>query len=284
MTIGARSAVLQRRLKIADWIRQYGQMRVDELSAALKVSEVTIRGDLTYLEEQGLIVRSFGKAVAAKSNTPRDRPASAPLTRALLVPMLRRAQALIEPDQIVLIGPGPLATQAIPWLAEIPGLSVVLTNADAVPIARNCLDARIYLLGGEITVESGMIDGTQALRMLDHYALGWTIFEADALSADAALLLSAKPVERLAEAATRRSSRSVVLIGNPALSLERRTAQLPLANVSDVILPGPPSSRLREILIGAGFRPIETEGGSEAYFSSQPARIGRSFHAVGELS
>ncbi|OYV56823.1 MAG: DeoR family transcriptional regulator [Acidiphilium sp. 37-67-22] len=284
LTVGAKSAVLQRRLQIADWIRQYGQMRVDELSTALKVSEVTIRGDLTYLEEQGLIVRSFGKAIAAKSAAPRDRPAGAPLTKAQLVPMLRRAQALIGPDQTVLVGPGPLATQVIPWLAEIPGLSVVLTSAEAIPLARICLDARIHLLGGEIAPDSGMIEGAGALRMLDHFALGWSIFEADALSADAALLLAAKPAERLAEAAIRRSTRSIVLIGNPALSLERRTAQLGLAGISDLILPGLPSNRLRDILLGAGFRPVEAEGGSEAHFSSHPARQRGGVRAFGEAS
>ncbi|MDE2326781.1 MAG: DeoR/GlpR transcriptional regulator [Rhodospirillales bacterium] len=284
VTIGAKSAVLQRRLKIADWIRQYGQMRVDELSTALKVSEVTIRGDLTYLEEQGLIVRSFGKAIAAKSGAPRDRPAGAPLTKALLVPMLRRAQALIGPDQTVLIGPGPLATQAIPWLAEIPGVSVVLTSTEAIPLARTCLDARIYLLGGEITAESGMIEGAGALRMLDHFALGWSILEADALSADSALLVAAKPAERLAEAAIRRSTRSIVLIGNPALSLERRTAQLGLTGISDLILPGMPSNRLRDILLGAGFRPVETDGGTEAHFSSHPAHSRSGARAFGEAS
>ncbi len=284
VTLGAKNAVLQRRLKIADWIRQYGQMRVDELSTALKVSEVTIRGDLTYLEEQGLIVRSFGKAIAAKAGAPRDRPAGAPLTKAQLVPMLRRAQALIGPDQTVLIGPGPLATQAIPWLAEIPGVSVVLTSTEAIPLARTCLDARIYLLGGEITAESGMIEGAGALRMLDHFALGWSILEADALSADSALLVAAKPAERLAEAAIRRSTRSIVLIGNPALSLERRTAQLGLTGISDLILPGMPSNRLRDILLGAGFRPVETDGGTEAHFSSHPAHSRSGARAFGEAS
>lgn len=271
MTVGTKSAVLQRRLKIADWIRQHGQMRVDELSAALLVSEVTIRGDLTYLEEQGLIVRSFGKAIAAKSTTPRDRPVSAPLTKALLLPMLRRAQALIEPDQTVLIGPGALATQVIPWLADIPGVAVLLTNVDAIPLARTCLDARIYLLGGEIGTEDGMLEGSNAFRTLDHYPLGWAVLDADALSADASLLLSSKTAERVCAAAINRAARSVILIGNPALSLERRTAQLPLTSVSDVILPAPPSNRARDILIAAGFRPTEVDAGGVAHFSSYPS-------------
>ena len=284
MTIGAKSAVLQRRLKIADWIRQHGQMRVDELSTALLVSEVTIRSDLTYLEEQGLIVRSFGKAIAAKSATPRDRPATAPLAKALLVPMLRRAQSLIGPDQTVLIGPGDLAMQLIPWLAEIPGLSVLLTNIEAILLARACLDARVHVLGGEISTETGALEGAQAMRSLDHYPLGWAIIEADALSADAALLLPSKSAERLGEAALRRAARSLVLVGNQALSLERRAAHLPLAGVSDIILPSAPSNRARDIMIGAGFRPVEGDGGTQAHFRGHQPRAERVVRTAGEAS
>lgn len=278
MTIGAKSAVLQRRLKIADWIRQHGQMRVDELSSALAVSEVTIRGDLTYLEEQGLIVRSFGKAIAARSSTPRDRPAGATLTKSLVVPMLRRAQSLVEPDQTVLIGPGALSMQIIPWLADVPGIAVLLTSIDAIPLARSCLDARIYCLGGEIGADDPQFEGSNALRSLDHYPIGWAILDADAISADAGLLLASKSTERLFEAATRRAERSIMLIGNPALSLERRPAQLPLAAATDIILPAPPSSRSRDILLGAGFRPIEPDAGTEAHFSSRPRTVPRLVH------
>ncbi|MGC9268569.1 DeoR family transcriptional regulator [Acidiphilium sp.] len=270
MTLGAKSAVLQRRLKIADWIRQHGQMRVDELSAALMVSEVTIRSDLTYLEDQGLIVRSFGKAIAAKSITKRDRPAGAALTKAMIVPMLRRAQSLIAPDQTVLIGPGALAPQIIPWLADIQGIAVVLTNVEAIPLARTCLDARIYCLGGEIDTDGSTFNGSNALRSLEHYPLAWAVLDADAISADAAFLLASKPIERLTEASVRRAGRSVMLVGNPALSLERRPAQIPLPAVTDIILPGPPSNRARDILITAGFRPIDADAGSEAHFSNHP--------------
>lgn len=282
--IGAKSAVLQRRLKIADWIRLHGQMRVDELSAALMVSEVTIRGDLSYLEEQGLIVRSFGKAIATKSAAPRDRPANAPLAKALLVPMLRRAQSLIEPDQTVLIGPGDLTMQVIPWLGEIPGLSVLLANVAAIPLARSCLDARVHVLGGEINAETGALEGAQTIRALDHYPLAWAIIEADALSADAVLLLATKSAERLGEAALRRAARSIVLIGNQALSLERRSAHLPLAGVSDIILPSVPSNRARDILLDAGFRPTESDGGNQTHFCSRRPVAERAARTAGGVS
>jgi Transcriptional regulators of sugar metabolism len=278
MTIGAKSAALQRRLKIADWIRQHGQMRVDELSAALMVSEVTIRSDLTYLEEQGLIVRSFGKAIAAKTPTPRDRPAGISLTKALSRADAAAGAGVDRGGSDRADRAGVLATQIIPWLADIPGIAVLLTSVEAIALARTCLDARIYCLGGEIGAETGSFDGSTALRGLDHYPLGWAVLDADALSADAALLLASKSAERLSEAAVRRAGRSIALVGNPALSLERRAAQIALSAVTDVILPGPPSNRARDILLGAGFRPIESELGGEAHFSSHARSVARQLH------
>ncbi|MGH7160060.1 MAG: DeoR family transcriptional regulator, partial [Acetobacteraceae bacterium] len=125
----SRSAVLERRLKIADWIRQHGQMRVDELSAALAVSTVTIRSDLNYLEEQGLLLRSFGKAIAAKVAR---RPAGEPLAKSLALPMVRLASRLIEADDALLVGHGALPLQIIPLLTELSGLILVLAALDAV--------------------------------------------------------------------------------------------------------------------------------------------------------
>src|SRR5215470_11855256 len=55
-------STLKRRLAIVDLVRKDGEARVDDLSARLGVSSVTIRSDLNYLEGQGYVVRAFGKA------------------------------------------------------------------------------------------------------------------------------------------------------------------------------------------------------------------------------
>jgi DeoR/GlpR family transcriptional regulator of sugar metabolism len=260
VTIGARSVVLQRRLKIAEWIRQNGQMRVDELSQSLMVSEVTIRGDLSYLEDQGLIVRSFGRAIAAKTIKPRDQPTSPGITKATLGPMLRLAQSLIEPDQTVLIGPGEMPAQFIPLLAEISGLAVVLSALDAVPLAQKCLDGRLHLLGGEIGLDAVSLEGAQAIRGLDYYPLGACVFQSEAVSAGGMMLLATKPMARFCAAAATRAARSIVLVEHPSLSLEQRPAQLALGTVTDLIVPSNPSARTLELLSEAGFAMAQAEG------------------------
>ena len=53
---------LRRRLQIVELVRKRGEVSVEELSQVFDVSSVTIRTDLTYLEQQRYLVRSFGKA------------------------------------------------------------------------------------------------------------------------------------------------------------------------------------------------------------------------------
>ena len=264
---GNRSAVLQRRLKIAEWIRRHGQMRVDELSEALAVSAVTIRADLNYLEEQGLLVRSFGKAIAAKGTQQRERPPMAPLAKSQALPMLRLASSVIEADQTVLVGHGELPAQIIPLLAEIPGLSVVLASLDAIPLARMLLDGRVHVLGGEIGADAASLEGSLALRGLEFIPVTHFVMQAEMLSSDGNLLLRSKPAERFCTAASRRAARRIALVERTTLSLERRPSEIPLSLLTDAIFPTPPSASAREVLAGGGFRLAGGEPGAAAHFS-----------------
>ncbi len=267
MIFGTRSAVLQRRLKIADWIRQHGQMRVDELSEALAVSAVTIRGDLNYLEEQGLLVRSFGKAVAARPLRPRERLPARSLAKPLVLPMLRLAAALIEPDQTLLVGPGEMPAQILPLLAEVRDLAVVLTTLDAVPLARRLLDGRVLLLAGELGLDGASLQGSATLRSLDLFPFSYFLMQAETLDSDGGLLLPSREAQRFAAAAAHRARRSIGLLERATQSLEKRPGELPLAALTDVILPSPPNARAGAVLAQAGFAALVQEAGAAAHYS-----------------
>ena len=267
MTFGNRSAVLQRRLKIADWIRQHGQMRVDELSEALAVSAVTIRGDLNYLEEQGLLVRSFGKAIATRTVHARERPAAVPLAKSLVLPMLRLSVQLIEADHILLIGHGDLPVQIIPLLAEIQGLTLVLASLDAVPLARHLLDGRVHVLGGELGADAVSLEGAPALRSLELFPITHFLMQAEMLGNDGGLLLASRQAQRFCATACRHAARRIVLLERASLSLEKRPSELSLDLVTDVLFPTPPSARAGDVLAAAGLVPVAAEPGAAAHFS-----------------
>ncbi len=59
--------ILERRAGILELIESTGQVKVSELSKLFKVSEVTIRNDLTQLEQKGLLIRARGGAIRSQS-------------------------------------------------------------------------------------------------------------------------------------------------------------------------------------------------------------------------
>ena len=63
-----RQVVYGRQQKITELVNERKEMSVDELSAELAVSVMTIRRDLQYLEDHGLLHRVHGGAVCIKNN------------------------------------------------------------------------------------------------------------------------------------------------------------------------------------------------------------------------
>lgn len=59
--------LFSRRQDILDIVTKYGYARVADLAEKLGVTTVTIRSDLQYLEDNGLLERSHGGAIAKKA-------------------------------------------------------------------------------------------------------------------------------------------------------------------------------------------------------------------------
>ncbi len=60
---------VERQLKIAELIDRNKGIRTSELSSMFDVSEMTILRDLSFLEQQGVLKRVYGGAIAAKNST-----------------------------------------------------------------------------------------------------------------------------------------------------------------------------------------------------------------------
>jgi len=58
--------ILERRAGILELIESTGQVKVNELSKLFRVSEVTIRNDLSQLEQKGLLIRARGGAIRSQ--------------------------------------------------------------------------------------------------------------------------------------------------------------------------------------------------------------------------
>jgi DeoR/GlpR family transcriptional regulator of sugar metabolism len=63
----------ERRKRLLEYIQQNRSGRIEELAAVLDVSEATVRRDLSVLETEGLISRTYGGAILPESSTAFER-------------------------------------------------------------------------------------------------------------------------------------------------------------------------------------------------------------------
>ena len=247
-------------------------MRVDELSALLGVSAVTIRSDLNYLEEQGLVLRSFGKAIAADRLAHQLAPvpvhSASHLSKATAAAMLRTVAASIEIDGPVLIGPGALPRQMIPLLSDIRDMRLVLADVEAILLARHCVDCEINLLAGRVAADGTSLVGAKAIQSLAFELIDLHLMQVRAVSSDGGLVVDGN--EDFHGAACHHARRTVALAASSALSLEVAETRLGFGLIDMIAFASPPDTGCRRLLADAGFE--QDRAGAEAplYRRSQP--------------
>ena len=151
----ARLLAATRRTKIAEMLRVKGAVRVVELSAALGVSEVTIRGDLQLMAEQGLLVRDRGGAIAqvttaaATSLVERSRQNLEAKMR-----IAKSAAAMVESGQTILLDAGSTVFEMLRWLPSTIRLTAI-TNAWHTGVQMmQFAGVRLILIGGSFSRET----------------------------------------------------------------------------------------------------------------------------------
>jgi DeoR/GlpR family transcriptional regulator of sugar metabolism len=134
---------------------------VAEIASQFAVSADTIRRDLDYLAERGLIRRTHGGAVPVDEVTVRDMPVTQRLSaRATEKSRIgRKAAALIVDGETLLVYGGSTTRAFIAELGTRRGLTVV-TNDLGIPAVMPPETARaVYVLGGQVLLQSQITIG-----------------------------------------------------------------------------------------------------------------------------
>jgi len=148
--------------KILNLIQNFRHISVADLTERLGVSQVTIRKDLTKLEDLGLIIRNHGGARLAQSVKPippiisRKRTFYEQKDR-----ITSRAVQLIEEDDSVCIDAG--ATNLL--LAEkltSSQIRVISNSLDVLNILASSIDVTLTAIGGNFRASAGSFIGPQA--------------------------------------------------------------------------------------------------------------------------
>lgn len=176
------SNLLKRRLKIAELVDRQGEIKVEDLSALLGVSGVTIRGDLSYLEQQGYLKRSFGGAIATSSApalAPQTESGSQlpPLTLANKVEMARHCARMIADRDTIFLGYGEICRRVIPFLSGLTQLRVVVNDLQHALLAEQFINGEIIVAGEELIRYQSLLSGKAFDDVIQKYTLNHCILE-----------------------------------------------------------------------------------------------------------
>lgn len=162
----------QRRLQISELVRQHGSVQVATLARRFGVSMQTVRKDLRYLAERGVMARAYGGAIdssvvgtgggAAEPHYEAKRTSHLDEKRRIG----QRAAALVKAGDTIAIDSG---TTAIQLAESLPNIEVtVVTNDFGVLGAlapKNHIN--IVMLGGELRRKNMAFYGGLTVEALD---------------------------------------------------------------------------------------------------------------------
>ncbi|HEX7932710.1 MAG TPA: DeoR/GlpR family DNA-binding transcription regulator [Paraburkholderia sp.] len=230
----ANKSSLKRRLQIVELVRKRGEVSVDELSQAFDVSSVTIRTDLTYLEQQRYLIRSFGKAryLAQKLGDNVLVPVADGATRkASETAIARFAAEAVDDHQSLMLGAGEIVHKIVPFLSDRSNLALLMQDIGMAQTAQRFLHCELLLTGGQLEAGASTMTGPDAEASVTRRSIDLCFLEASGLDRDGNLLCADPGVARVLEAARRAANRTIVVAYQPQLN--ERDGEV-IANVSDI--------------------------------------------------
>ena len=214
----------ERRMALADLLEQNPVLTVDDLARRFNVSAQTVRRDFQYLEQRGLITRTYGGAVARNGDPlshERTFLAREAERSAQKQAIARVALALVEPGATVIMD---ASTTALHLARALPPDIELTAIVNALPVGTELsrrLNVALTMIGGTMRHTSFSFTGPIAETNLRRLFADVAFISARGLSLQRGLT-EANPFESsLKEIMVANSRRVIALID--ASKLERTT-------------------------------------------------------------
>lgn len=210
------SSLLKRRLDIAEIVRKHGEIKVDDLSAQLGVSGVTIRNDLNYLEQQGYLKRSFGGAIYTAQPegllpVSEPRPLS-PVNSRVELELARQCARLVKDRDTLFLGQGDLLRKTLPFLADHKSLRVIVNDLSHAWIADDFIDGDVVVAGGVFKREAQALSGELVLHTLRQFDITCSLLVVDSINPEGELCVQGEALADIYRAVIAQSERCIVVV------------------------------------------------------------------------
>ncbi|MEY0301329.1 DeoR/GlpR family DNA-binding transcription regulator [Providencia manganoxydans] len=156
----------ERRKMILDDIISAGTVHVSELAKKYSVTYETIRKDLTYLEQKGLLVKSHGGATLKQGAIEHSFQVREKENTTYKKAIARKALEFIPANSSMIIGTGSSTFELANLLCLKSGYKIF---TDSLPVASILIesDNQVFLFGGELRKKSSSVFGGWAVSMIN---------------------------------------------------------------------------------------------------------------------
>ena len=171
-----------RQSRIMELIKRDGLVTVEALSKTLEVSVITIRRDLSVLENKGVLERTHGGAILIHkierefNYSEKDR-----INTEQKEAVGRAASALVEDGDTVFVNSGSTAYQVVRFLEGRQDVRIITNNAAAVADFGGKSGVELILTGGVYRHQSNCLIGDFAVNTVNQIVASKMIMGADGL-------------------------------------------------------------------------------------------------------
>lgn len=174
------TSIAERRKFILDNIFQNGFVRVADLAEALKVTQTTIRKDLTYLEGQGLLYRAYGSALPTTAQV-----MDISLNTKKLInykkkqKIAAKALALLQENDSIIMGAGSTVAVMAEMLKPKGRLNIVTSAVNISMTLGDMSGVSVMQLGGLLYGNSLCVIGSETKSQLKNLHCSKLFFGVD---------------------------------------------------------------------------------------------------------
>jgi DeoR family fructose operon transcriptional repressor len=142
----------ERRQQLLEVIKTKGTAKISELGAMFQVSEMTIHRDLSYLQESGLVEKTYGGVISSLSSIETDYDFRRKTNSAGKLAIGRSAAKLVNDGDTILLDSSTTALAIAPELENRMDLTIFCTGVvTATALTKLKESNRIYCTGGQLS-------------------------------------------------------------------------------------------------------------------------------------
>ncbi|NMC25089.1 glucitol operon DNA-binding transcriptional repressor SrlR [Rahnella inusitata] len=246
----------QRQVAILEYLQQFGKTTVDDLAAHFATTGTTIRKDLTLLEEEGAVLRTYGGVVLSREegDQPIDRKTHINTGKKLSI--ARAAIKEIQDGDSLIFDAGSTVMQMVPFLGQFNNITVMTNSLHIVnALVEQDNDQTILMPGGTYRKKSSSFHGSLAEGAFNQFNFDKLFIGADGVDLNG-VVTTFNEVHGVSQAMCTAAERIYLLVDSSKFGRKSPNVVCHLDKVDTLITDSGLSDQYREAIEQQGIRLI----------------------------